>query len=149
MIEPRATAPARRTPAVGPPSILLLDGVPQSARHAREFVREFIAYHVPGASEDHVENAILAASEMVTNAIRYGTEPGDSLRVEIHADDVRTRIEVHDPVRRRPRSRPKSDERDRGRGLIILDALCGPHGTGWGVKDIPLGKAVWAEVKAS
>ncbi|MGN5631701.1 ATP-binding protein [Streptomyces sp. AC154] len=138
-------SPACCAPPVGPPPILLLAGEPQSAAAARNFVREFVSYHVPGVSEDYVETVVLVACELVTNSIRYGTEPGDSVRVVLDADDNRTRVEVHDPVRRRPRLRPVSHERDRGRGLIILDALCPGS---WGIEDIPFGKAVWAEVKA-
>ncbi|WP_436736932.1 ATP-binding protein [Streptomyces sp. BBFR102] len=130
-------------PPSGPPFTLLLVSEPQSARAARRFVREYLGYHLPGASEEHVETVALVTCELVTNAIRYGTEPGDSLRVVLHADEYRTRVEVHDPVRRHPRRRPRSDERARGRGLFLLDALC-PQG--WGVSDIPFGKAVWGEV---
>ncbi|WP_030579219.1 ATP-binding protein [Streptomyces globisporus] len=140
----RANMPACCAPPVGPPPILLLDGEAQSAAAARKFVREFVAYHVPGASDEHLDAAVLVACELVTNSIRYGTEPGDSLRVVLDADDSRTRIEVHDPVRRQPRPRPESEERDRGRGLIILNYLC-PGA--WGVDEIPMGKSVWAEVK--
>ncbi|MFE4333967.1 ATP-binding protein [Streptomyces sp. NPDC056831] len=141
----RNTAPACCAPPTDPPPVLLLAGKPESAGAAREFVREYIRYQVPDASDDYVETVVLVACELVTNAIRYGTEPGDSLRVILDADHARTRVEVQDPVRRRPRPRPESEQRDRGRGLIILDALCST----WGVIDAPLGKAVWAEVKAS
>ncbi|MEU8626145.1 ATP-binding protein [Streptomyces sp. NPDC048669] len=137
-------SPACCAPPVGPPPVLLLAGEPQSAKAARDFVRAFVSYHVPGVSEDYVEGVTLVACELVTNSIRYGTEPGDSVRVVLDADENRTRVEVHDPVRRHPRLRPVSHQRDRGRGLIILDALC-PGA--WGVEDIPFGKAVWAEVK--
>lgn len=147
MIERRRDAmPACSAPQLDSPPILLLASEPESARAAREFVREYVRYHVPGASEDYVETVVLVACELVTNSIRYGTEPDDFVRVVLDADDGRTRVEVHDPVRRRPRVRPESEERDRGRGLIILDALCPGS---WGVNDIALGKSVWAEVKAS
>ncbi|KUN96209.1 ATP-binding protein [Streptomyces caeruleatus] len=140
----RDTTPACCAPPSGPPPVLLLEGEPKSASAAREFVREFVRYHVPDASEDYVETVVLVACEMVTNSIRYGTEPGDSLRLTLDADHIRTRVEVQDPVRRRPQPRPESRERDRGRGLIILDALC----VDWGVTDAPFGKTVWAEVKS-
>ncbi|MFB9504534.1 ATP-binding protein [Streptomyces aurantiacus] len=130
---------------VGLPPVLLLASRPESAGVARTFVREYVGHHAPRASEDHVETVVLVTCELVTNSIRYGTEPGDLVRVVIDVDDSRTRVEVHDPVRRRPRARPESSERDRGRGLLILDSLCAGR---WGVKEIPLGKAVWAEVKA-
>lgn len=144
MINPWSRTAAGEGPfRPGPPSILVLMSEPQSARSARLFVRQCSAYHLAGASEEHVETVALVACELVTNAIRYGTEPGDSLRMVLDADGDRTRVEVHDPVRRHPRRRCPSDERERGRGLLLLDALCPER---WGVSDIPFGKAVWAEV---
>ncbi|MFI2237113.1 ATP-binding protein [Streptomyces chrestomyceticus] len=141
----RDRQPAYSTAVIAPSAVLTLAGDLQSARLARQFVREYIVCHVPGASADHVDRVTLVVSELVTNSIRYGTEPGDSLRLVLDADGGRTRVEVHDPVRRRPRTRPESGVRTRGRGLLVLDALC--PGT-WGVDDIPLGKSVWAEVPA-
>lgn len=147
MIERRRDLiPVCHASQVGPPSVLLLASEPKSARAAREFVREYIEYYVPGVTPEHLGNAVLIASELVTNSIRYGTEPDDLVRVVLDADNTRTRVEVHDPVRRHPRPRPESDTRDRGRGLIILDALCPGR---WGVTDCPFGKCVWVEVPAS
>ncbi len=146
MIERRRdTAPVCCAPADGPPSVLVLAGEPESASAARRFVREFVRHHAPDASEDYVETVVLVTCEIVTNSIRYGTEPGDSLQLALDTDDARTRVEVQDPVRRHPQPRPESQQRDRGRGLIILDALCSE----WGITDAPFGKTVWAEVKAS
>ncbi|MGW0838207.1 ATP-binding protein [Streptomyces prunicolor] len=142
----REAMPATHAAQVGPPPVLLLKGEAKSAKFARDFVRQYVKHNFPDASEDHVETVVLVACELVTNSIRYGTRPGDSLRIELDTDDTRTRVEVHDPVRRRPHPRPASDRRDRGRGLIILDALCPGS---WGVRDRPFGKFVWAEVKAS
>jgi two-component sensor histidine kinase len=88
-----------------------------------------------------VDAVVLVVSELVTNPYRYGTEPGDSLRLVLAVEADRTVIECHDPVRR-PRPRPDSPHRSRGRGLELLDALC----LRWGVRDRPLGKAVWAVV---
>ncbi|MFH9430224.1 ATP-binding protein [Streptomyces sp. NPDC017615] len=139
---PAVTCP----PPVGPPPVLLLASEPQSAKYARQFAREYVAHHVPDAAEGYVDDIVLVTCELVTNAVRYGTEPGDSVRVMLDAFEGRTHIEVHDPVRRHPRPRPESQERDRGRGLVILDALCPNR---WGVDDRPFGKMVWAEVHAS
>ncbi|WP_432092197.1 ATP-binding protein [Streptomyces sp. bgisy100] len=142
MIEPqRDRLPACHTPPLGPPPILVLSGEPQAARAAREFVREFIAYHAPGAPDNHVDSVVLVTSELVTNSIRYGTEPGDSLALILTVTADRVRIEVHDPVRRHPHFKPASEERQRGRGMFIVDAL-----TKWGVDERPFGKIVWAEV---
>lgn len=142
----QAAPPAPCTPPDGPPPILLLGGEPQSAKAARDFAREYVGYHVPGASDDYLESVVLVTCELVTNAVRYGTEPGDSVRVTLDADDSRTRVEVQDPRRRPPHRRPESDERGRGRGLFILDALCPDS---WGHTPAPFGKIVWAEVKAT
>ncbi|MGA5577928.1 ATP-binding protein [Streptomyces koyangensis] len=135
--------PFLHRPPAGPPPVLVLAGEPQSARAARVFVAEYLAHHVPEATEEHVNTVVLVACELAGDAIRYGTEPGDSFRVVIGADDRRTRVEVHGAVRRRPRRRPRSEARSRGRGLLVLDAL---REGKWGVEDIPLGKAVWADV---
>ncbi|MEW2124557.1 ATP-binding protein [Streptomyces sp. NPDC058369] len=142
-----ATQPARCTPCAGPPPSLLLASEPQSIAQARAFTREHIRYCVPDASEQHMDAAVLVTSELVTNAYRYGTEPGDLISVVLDVDGARTRIEVHDPLRHAPRYRPGAvgagHEHTRGRGLFILDALCPKR---WGVGDRPLGKFVWAEV---
>ncbi|MFD7547148.1 ATP-binding protein [Streptomyces sp. NPDC059816] len=134
-------------PPGGPPPVLLLVGEPASARAAREFVRDHVRRHAPDASDDHVETVVLVACELVTNSVRYGTAgPDDFLRLVVDADDIRTRVEVHDRVRRHPRLRHASAHRTRGRGLVILDALCPGR---WGVTDLAEGKSVWAEVKAT
>ncbi|SEE22077.1 Anti-sigma regulatory factor (Ser/Thr protein kinase) [Streptomyces sp. 2224.1] len=125
------------------PRQLVLAGEPQSARQARQFARDYVMRSEPGAAEDYVDTIVLVTSELVTNSIRYGTEPGDALALTLHTRRGRTRVEVRDPVRRRPQPRPESHKRDRGRGLLILDELC--H---WGVDDAAFGKVVWAEVIA-
>ncbi|MFE3742769.1 ATP-binding protein [Streptomyces sp. NPDC059134] len=131
----------RRPPAAPPPQLLLV-GAPESVRAARAYVREFVAFHVPDTGERQADDLQLVVSELVTNAVRYGTEPGDSVLVVLAVTGTRVRVEVRDPVRRRPRFRVASQERDRGRGLIIVEALA----ECWGVADRPFGKAVWAEV---
>ncbi|MFJ4435311.1 ATP-binding protein [Streptomyces sp. NPDC088923] len=123
--------------------LLVLPGEPQAARLAREHVRREAQLLDPGATEAHLDDVALVASELVTNAIRYGTEPGDSFAVIVLTGETGTRVEVRDPVRRRPRRRPESEDRQRGRGLLLLDALCPGQ---WGCYDTPFGKAVWAEV---
>ncbi|MGW0604992.1 ATP-binding protein [Streptomyces sp. NPDC002640] len=116
---------------------------PQSAGRGRAFARQYLLDTQPGATADHIDSVVLVVSELVTNAVRYGTEPGDSLRLILDVTQARTVVEVHDPVRRRPRPRPESATRNRGRGLAILDQLCPRL---WGAWDRPMGKAVWAAV---
>ncbi|WP_372459272.1 ATP-binding protein [Streptomyces huiliensis] len=109
---------------------------------ARAYARKVVENAVAGTDPDYVFTVALVVTELVTNAVRYGTEPGDSLLVVLDADDVRARVEVHDTVRRVPRLKPESGERARGRGLRIVDALAT-----WGTGERPLGKYVWAEVR--
>ncbi|MEU7045416.1 ATP-binding protein [Streptomyces varsoviensis] len=126
----------------GPPPQLVLAGTPESVPAARAHAREFVGFHVPEAGREHLDDVLLVVSELVTNAVRYGTEPGDSLLVVLDAGPGRVRIEVHDTRRRKPRRRPESAARQRGHGLFIVDALAE-----WGVGERPMGKIVWAVVR--
>ncbi|MEV5506504.1 ATP-binding protein [Streptomyces orinoci] len=125
-----------------PPTQLILAGTAEAPAAARAHAREFVENAAAIADPEHEFAVVLVVSELVTNAVRYGTEPGDSLLVVLDSDDQRTRIEVHDTARRRPRLKPDSDERGRGRGLHIVEALAN-----WGTGTRPLGKYVWAEVE--
>ncbi|MQY14463.1 hypothetical protein SRB5_46300 [Streptomyces sp. RB5] len=120
---------------------LRLDSDPASAAVGRRFVRAYVDRHRPGAGEDHLDTVELITSELVTNGIRYGTPDAESLYVVVHVTDEVTRIEVQDAVRCQLRTSPPGSSDDRGRGLIILDGLCV-----WGVRDLPVGKGVWAMV---
>jgi anti-sigma regulatory factor (Ser/Thr protein kinase) len=135
--------PGSWLPASSSPQ-LVLEGVSESVQAAREYARRFVGYHRPDAGPAHVDDVLLVISELVTNAVRYGVEPGDSVLVTLDTDDERTRVEVHDTARRHPRQRPESASRERGRGLLIVDALAT-----WGIGERPMGKFVWAEVKAT
>ncbi|MEV0886988.1 ATP-binding protein [Streptomyces microflavus] len=93
-------------------------------------------------AEDVLDTLELLASELVTNAMRYGSEPGDSFKVTVAVEPGRCRIEVHDTRRRTPLLRPASDQRVRGRGLHLVEALA----SRWGVAERPFGKIVWVVV---
>ncbi|MDN3056165.1 ATP-binding protein [Streptomyces sp. SRF1] len=127
---------------VGPPRRIVLAAVEESAKGARDFASEYVKFHLPDVGDDPLADVLLVVSEMVTNAIRYGSEPGDSLCVALAHGSDNVTIEVHDTRRRRPHLKPESVERNRGRGLFIVDALAT-----WGVRDHPFGKIVWAVVK--
>ncbi|MGS2589522.1 ATP-binding protein [Streptomyces hebeiensis] len=120
----------------------MLVSAPESVRAARAYAREFVAYRWPDLGTDQADTVELVVSELVTNAVRYGTEPGDSVLVGLSGTAARVRVEVRAPVRRRPSLKRVSRERERGRGLFIVDALA----ERWGVVDRPFGKTVWAEV---
>ncbi|MEV6855778.1 ATP-binding protein [Streptomyces microflavus] len=132
--------PPRCTTAVPPQAIYLAD--PESVRLARRYVREAAAYQEPSVAEDVLDTLELLASELVTNAVRYGSEPGDSFKVTVATEPGRCRIELHDTRRRTPRLRPASDQRVRGRGLHLVEALA----SRWGVAERAFGKIVWVVV---
>ncbi|MFE7481725.1 ATP-binding protein [Streptomyces sp. NPDC057552] len=132
--------PRRRTPDVPPQATYSAE--PTSVGPARRYVREAAAYQEPSIGEDALDTLELLASELVTNAVRYGSEPGDSFKVTVAAEPGKCRVEVHDTRRRTPRLRPVSDQRVRGRGLHLVEALA----SRWGVAERPFGKVVWVVV---
>ncbi|MFD7900258.1 ATP-binding protein [Streptomyces sp. NPDC059568] len=122
------------------PGQALFTSDPESVAAARRFADEVLAQDAPDLDTGKVDDIRLIVSELVTNSIRHGAEPGGSVLVAIESTAENIRIEVHDPVRRRPRF-IEPDERG-GRGLFIVQALAET----WGVTDRDFGKAVWAVV---
>ncbi|MGW0752517.1 SpoIIE family protein phosphatase [Streptomyces sp. NPDC002587] len=79
----------------------------------------------------------LLLSELVTNAIRYGTAP---IRVRLIRD--RTLIcEVHDASSTAPRMRHAASTDEGGRGLFLVAQLA----QAWGTRYTSDGKVIWAE----
>lgn len=126
--------------SVGVPPNCVLLATERAVGEARRFVRSNVPADV---SQEAADDFVLIVSEIVTNAVRYGTELGDSVRIVLAFSTGLLRVEVHDTRRRRPRFKPESTERQRGRGMFIVESLAST----WGVHDRPFGKVVWAEVK--
>ncbi|MFD9574576.1 SpoIIE family protein phosphatase [Streptomyces sp. NPDC059982] len=79
----------------------------------------------------------LLLSELVTNAVRYGTEP---IRVRLIHD--RTLIcEVYDGSSTAPRMRHAASTDEGGRGLFLVAQLA----QAWGTRYTTSGKVIWAE----
>ncbi|MFG2617213.1 SpoIIE family protein phosphatase [Streptomyces sp. NPDC048507] len=79
----------------------------------------------------------LLLSELVTNAVRYGTGP---VRVRLIHD--RTLIcEVHDGSSTAPRMRHAASTDEGGRGLFLVAQLA----QAWGTRYTASGKVIWAE----
>ncbi|MGW0606461.1 ATP-binding protein [Streptomyces sp. NPDC002640] len=76
------------------PPTLTLPPEPQSVRRARRFSEQCLRDHRPDATADHINSVVLIVSELVTNSVRYGTEPGDSLRLVLDVVPERTVVEV-------------------------------------------------------
>ena len=69
--------------------------------------------------------ALLVTSELVTNAVLHGSQPGDEVSVEFRLDDCRLRIRVRDTARAPtfPVALTPDAERGFGRGLSMVDRL--------------------------
>lgn len=106
-----------------------------SASSARAVIRErCAAWHI---DDDTAQAAELIASELVTNAIRYGAPP---VRLRLILSDALT-CEVSDAGRAAPRLRHARTMDEGGRGLYIV-ARFAPR---WGVRYTEAGKVLWAE----
>ncbi|MFD0279489.1 SpoIIE family protein phosphatase [Kitasatospora sp. NPDC127111] len=79
----------------------------------------------------------LIVSELVTNAIRYGTPPVH-LRLIRHSTLI---CEVVDGSNTSPRLRHARTTDEGGRGLFLVAQLS----KRWGTRYVPTGKAIWAE----
>jgi anti-sigma regulatory factor (Ser/Thr protein kinase) len=120
------------------PARLRLSPDAASSRQAREVVeertRELLA-------PDAVDSAVLATSELVTNAVEHGAPP---IELRVEERDGAVRIEVHDTSPDLPRiaTHDPGPEETRGRGMLIV-ARCTAR---WGVTPGEHGKAVWFEL---
>ena len=108
------------------------------AGRVRGFVRRSLTRH--GVGGEVVDDAVLGASELATNAIRHA---GGLLRVRTGVRDDTVRVEVEDgstelAVRLHPDPLDTS-----GRGLVIVDGLS----SRWGIEGASDGgKVVWFEL---
>lgn len=107
-----------------------------SARAARRFLRAVLG----GWQCDHiVEVVLLAANELVTNAIIHAHT---DLHLFVRLKEQALRIEVADHSDQLPVHRHVADDAIGGRGIALLDAVAAR----WGVELLPDGKRVWFEV---
>ncbi|MFD0056998.1 ATP-binding protein [Streptomyces sp. NPDC127168] len=111
--------PCEESPRLG---MMALLPAPESVPRARRWFRRFIAPYEPRCS---IDDCVLMLSELVTNAILYGsTEFAWLAQVEWFRDGTSLRVEVHNPglpanVRLR---RPDAGDAH-GRGLLLVDAI--------------------------
>lgn len=161
-----ATAPAPRpgeagqprTVKAGPPGTvnagqLHLAALASAPFWARQYTRLFLA-DCPGIADDTAQTAQLIVSELVTNAAiasgadLSGREPSYSQRASAGIIRLSLRqfrdgllIEVTDSSPGSPRFVRADSDTERGRGLMLVDALC----EDWGYYPAPRrGKIVYA-----
>ncbi|MFJ9346652.1 SpoIIE family protein phosphatase [Streptomyces sp. NPDC101237] len=92
-----------------------------------------------GTRDGTRDNAVLLASELVTNAVRFATGP---VTVRLIRSGHGLLVEVGDTGNGRPRLGRGGLFDDSGRGLHVVHGLT----TRWGVRWTDAGKVVWAEV---
>jgi anti-sigma regulatory factor (Ser/Thr protein kinase) len=120
-----------------------LAGIRESVSHARSEVRRWLG-------DDHpaVDDVVLAASELVTNALRHSdARPYDLIGVTLGATDEMIYLEVRDPgsASSGPRIRQDPSAED-GRGLLIVSEIS----QDWGVLEHGpgLGRTVWCAIRS-
>ncbi|MFJ9906244.1 ATP-binding protein [Streptomyces sp. NPDC101152] len=125
-----------------------LSSTPRGARLARHLaLNQLHAWGIPHGSDVSEAVAVIVA-ELAANAVTHGRVPGRDFELRLSLPTGSVRIEVTD-TRTEPRHpkpgdvRPSAPLDERGRGLVLVDALADR----WEVLDRePLGKTVRAEV---
>ncbi|MGW7041875.1 SpoIIE family protein phosphatase [Streptomyces avermitilis] len=112
-----------------------LDADPESVAVARRRTRGQLAAW--GVDDETAFNTQLIVSELVTNAVRYGSPPFE-LRL-IH--DRTLTCEVRDAGSAAPHLRHAGTADEGGRGLFITAQLA----QAWGTRYTPPGKTIWTE----
>ncbi|MDX3351380.1 ATP-binding protein [Streptomyces anthocyanicus] len=145
---------------VGPPPSPPVESVPISdRRRAFEIVamypaevaavsrgrRELRELLVLTGLEAIADAVALGAHELMANAVTHGCrhQAVKAFTVKVTHSSGRLRTEVQDPSGIRPFQSSPSDEREGGRGMLLVDALA----ANWGVQPGPGGgKTVWMEL---
>ncbi|WP_435184336.1 ATP-binding protein [Streptomyces sp. AA1529] len=97
-----------------------------------------------GYARSDIDDAVLVASELATNAVVHGHFPGHLFEVGLAPSDDTCLIEVSDSSPRPPRALAASADNESGRGLQLVNALAlrvGQH------PRKPVGKTVWATMR--
>ncbi|MEV6805214.1 SpoIIE family protein phosphatase [Streptomyces sp. NPDC051132] len=112
--------------------------VPEAVRHARRFTRRTL--RAWGMPQDTVDAALLAVSELVTNALVH---TGGPVRLDLTLVSHRLRLAVADSSPRSP-VKPAGIgwEATGGRGILLVEAVS----EAWGTVPVSGGKQVWADL---
>ncbi|MFI7451335.1 ATP-binding protein [Nonomuraea sp. NPDC049714] len=119
-------------------------GIRESVSYARSQVRSWLG-------DDHpaVDDAVLAVSELVTNAFRHSdARPYDFIGLTVTEAEGMIYVEVRDPgsAFSDPHIRQEPEVED-GRGLLIVREIS----QGWGIREHGrgLGRTVWCAIRAA
>ncbi|MGH3495804.1 MAG: ATP-binding protein [Sciscionella sp.] len=115
-----------------------LTGAIRPATSARHILRDALAeWRLPA---EVVENAELAVSELVANALEHGN---GATALRVSRTERQVRVEVDDLSQEPPTMMRPGPAEERHRGLLIVAAVS----TRWGSDPLPAGKTVWAEFR--
>ncbi|WP_084000371.1 ATP-binding protein [Actinomadura kijaniata] len=133
-----APPPAARTDL----SILVLTSTPEAIKTARDFARRWL--ECKGVDHAAVQVGLLVINELVTNAHKHGSGPGEVISVRLYLSDVGPVAEVRDGSDAEPRALPLTLDSFSGRGLAIVSELA----KAWGFRRLASGgKAVYAVLR--
>ncbi|WP_169813942.1 ATP-binding protein [Actinomadura kijaniata] len=136
---PEVTMNVPPPPAITEPSTLLVRSAPEAIKAARDFARRWL--EVKGIDHAAVQVGLLVVNELVTNAYRHGSAPGDVISVRLYLSEVGPVAEVRDGSDAEPRARPLTLDSFTGRGLAIVSELT----KAWGFRRLASGgKSVYA-----
>jgi anti-sigma regulatory factor (Ser/Thr protein kinase) len=117
---------------------IMIPPVPRGVHAARTWVEETVTKWQVTQRLDDLE---LAASELVTNAIRHAQDGSSvALLLMYAAGTLRLEVRDHDPLTL-PLKRSPGPTDTGGWGLVLVDQVTDR----WGVRATETGKAVWCE----
>lgn len=112
----------------------------RAARRARHFVRDFC--HDLQLDPRVCDSAVLAVSELVTNAFLYGRTT-TTIYIALAGEVLRLSVRDENPVL--PTVGQLAPDSIGGRGLPIVAAIADR----WGVTSATAGKTIWVEIAKS
>ena len=120
---------------------LRLLATPDAPNDARAFVRAQLPHEL---DTERLHDVELVTTELMTNAVSHGSNPGDELTLVLQPSKSTLRISVTDPCskRRSPALLAASSDREFGRGLLTVDRLA----TQWGDEIVNGKRRVWATI---
>ncbi|MEU9609118.1 ATP-binding protein [Streptomyces sp. NPDC048057] len=150
---PLLPRPARRYAMPTLKSLLLgpfeadFPAVVEAVGRTRRITAEHVRRRGPAGEREVIEKSVLLVSELVTNAVVHSDGCPGLLRIEHHDEELL--IAVTDGSLRRPTLRSPAVNEERGRGLVIVEALARDRGvdrgattkTTWCTIAIPRGAA--------
>lgn len=117
---------------------------PQAPGAARAFLRARLA---DSLDPERLQDVELIATELVTNAVQHGSNPGDRIELTLEHGVRTLYLSVTDKCRKRssPAVFGSNGERESGRGLLAVERLA----ERWSDEIVQGERRVWATVSLS